>query len=369
MHLIPPVRLRYFRQKLLLWHERDNKRQMPWKGEKDVYKIWLSEIILQQTRVEQGKDYYLKFITQFPAIQQLAKAPLERVYKLWEGLGYYNRCKNLHHTAQTVAREMGGKFPGTYEGLLGLKGVGPYTAAAIASFAYNLPHAVVDGNVYRLLSRFFGIAEPTDSKQGQALFHALAQDCLHPQKAALYNQAIMDLGATVCKPDLPQCNVCPLRRKCVAYEQDLVSELPYRTKHIQKRDRWFVFFSLHHNNQMAVRKREDKDIWYHLHELPHYEAGSQKDWEQFINKEYKSWISSHYGTIHSGLSVSAAYRQPLTHQHIHAVFIQLNLKQPLPHLRKNWQWVNPAARSRLAFPKIINQFLISKEMMNKPADG
>ena len=365
MNPVPSAFSAYFRTKLLQWHERNNKRTMPWKGEKDVYKIWLSEIILQQTRVEQGTDYYLKFLTQFPTIQHLARAPLERVYKLWEGLGYYNRCKNLHHTAQVIVKEWGGIFPDSYDALLRLKGVGPYTAAAIASFAYNHPHAVLDGNVYRVLSRFFGITEPTDTKQGEQLFRNVADACLHPKRSALYNQAIMDFGATICKPNVPNCAECPLRRKCVAYTQNLITELPVRSKQKQRRDRWFVFFSLHHQNRMAIRIREGKDIWHHLHELPHYEAATQKEWDQFIKAEYHNWIASHFAPGYELLSISPVFTQPLTHQQIHAVFIRLTLKKPFLHIRKHWQWLGPAERNRLAFPKIINQFLLAHESQRR----
>ena len=165
---------KYFQQRLLKWHVEENNRVLPWKEEKDVYKIWLSEIILQQTRAEQGWKYYESFVAAYPTIKDLAKAPIEEVYKLWEGLGDYNRCRNLHATAQKIIDELDGKFPDSYEQILELKGVGPYTAAAIASFAYNLPHAVVDGNVYRVLARYCGIDTPSDSTEGKKLFNDLA---------------------------------------------------------------------------------------------------------------------------------------------------------------------------------------------------
>src|SRR5450432_3260301 len=194
-----------FTKKLLKWNLGSNTRTMPWKGEKDPYKIWLSEIILQQTRVEQGLGYYQKFIKAFPTVQQLAKAPQEKVFKLWEGLGYYTRCKNLIASALFISKDRKGKFPTDYESILGLKGVGPYTAAAIASFAYNLPHAVIDGNVFRVLSRYFGISTPIDSPDGKKLYALLANELLDKQEPGLYNQAIMDLGAVICKPQQPLC--------------------------------------------------------------------------------------------------------------------------------------------------------------------
>ena len=187
----------FFTQQLMLWDNQENNRKMPWKGEKDPYKIWLSEVILQQTRVEQGLDYYNKFIETFPTIGLLANAKDESVFKLWEGLGYYSRCRNLLFTARYIAFELGGQFPNNYDAILNLKGVGPYTAAAISSFAYEQPYAVVDGNVFRVIARYFGIEKPTDTNEGKELFAALANKLLDKTQPGKYNQAIMDFGATI----------------------------------------------------------------------------------------------------------------------------------------------------------------------------
>ena len=197
------INKRYFTKRLLAWNEKENRRAMPWKGEKDSYKIWLSEIILQQTRVEQGLNYYNRFVKAFPDIKKLATAPEQKIFKLWEGLGYYTRCKNLIATAKFIVKEREGKFPQTYPEILSLKGIGPYTAAAIASFAFDLPHAVVDGNVFRVLSRFFGINNATDSTTGKKLFTELAEELLDRNQPGVYNQAIMDFGAVVCKMCCP----------------------------------------------------------------------------------------------------------------------------------------------------------------------
>ena len=206
-----------FTQLLLKWNSSLNHRPMPWKGEKDPYKIWLSEIILQQTRVEQGWAYYEKFVSNFPTVHDLAKAADQRVYKLWEGLGYYNRCKNLLITARLISKQHKGKFPNTYEHLLSLKGIGPYTASAIASFAYNLPHAVVDGNVFRVLARFYGIATPIDTKPGIDLFNKIATENLSKKQAGVYNQSLMDFGATVCKPVAPNCASCIMQKNALLF--------------------------------------------------------------------------------------------------------------------------------------------------------
>src|SRR5688572_13533166 len=212
---------------LIRWNKHQNVRQMPWKGEKDPYKIWLSEIILQQTRVDQGLKYYEKFVSHFPNIRQLAAAKDEKIYKLWEGLGYYSRCRNLIVTARFISKNLNGKFPDTFEDILALKGVGHYTASAIASFAYNFPHAVVDGNVFRVLSRIFGIKKPTDSTEGKKLFSQLAFELLDKKQPGIYNQALMDFGAVICKP-YPLCSICVFKDQCFAFKNDLVNQLPIK---------------------------------------------------------------------------------------------------------------------------------------------
>src|SRR5262245_7782259 len=253
-----------FTKKLLTWNKSSNKRQMPWKGEKDPYKIWLSEIILQQTRVEQGLEYYKKFIAKFPTVHDLAKAPEQQVFKLWEGLGYYTRCKNLVATAKVISKEKGGKFPNTYEDIKSLKGIGPYTAAAIASFAFNLPYAVVDGNVFRVLARVFGISKATDSTKGKSFFNELATELLDTKQPGLYNQAIMDFGATVCKPALPLCTKCVMKNNCYAFLNDRVNELPVKEKKINIKKRWFYYLVMEYKNEIVVRQRTGKDIWQQL---------------------------------------------------------------------------------------------------------
>src|SRR5665213_573266 len=219
-----------FSKTLLLWNNEHNKRQMPWKGETSPYKIWISEIILQQTRVQQGMGYYNRFIQAFPDIKTLATASEKEVYKLWEGLGYYSRCKNLIASAKFIYHDLDGKFPETFEEILALKGIGNYTASAIASFAYNRPYAVLDGNVFRVLSRFFGIEIPINTTAGKKYYSELAQVLLDKKKPAEYNQAIMDFGAVICKPALPLCYECPLQKKCIAFLNEKVSVLPINEK-------------------------------------------------------------------------------------------------------------------------------------------
>ncbi|TAG08743.1 MAG: A/G-specific adenine glycosylase [Sphingobacteriia bacterium] len=269
-----------FSSSLIQWNEQHNRRKMPWKGEKDPYKIWLSEIILQQTRVEQGLAYYESFIAAYPTILQLAAAKDEIVFKLWEGLGYYSRCRNLLTTARYIAFELGGVFPAQYEDLLQLKGVGPYTAAAIASFAYGLPHAVVDGNVYRVIARYFGIDLATDTTAGKKYFNELAQQLLFIKDPGKYNQAIMDFGATVCKPAAPACSTCILNKSCTALANGTVNALPVKSKTIQRKKRYLYYFIFQQAGFTAISQRMQKDIWHSLHEFYLMESTKLLSWNK-----------------------------------------------------------------------------------------
>lgn len=351
---------KYFQQHLLNWHKTINTRQLPWKGEKDVYYIWLSEIILQQTRAGQGLKYYERFVKKYPTIQKLANAPLEEVYKLWEGLGYYNRCRNLHATAQKIVFELNGKFPDTYESILELKGVGPYTAAAISSFGFGLPYAVVDGNVFRVLSRFFGIDQPTDSTAGKKLFQQLAQDCLSIKEPSEYNQAIMDFGATVCKPDLPECGACVMKKKCVAFQTNSVADFPVKEKQVKQRDRWFLFYVLELNGKFAVQKRTAKDVWANLYEFPNAEYQTEKLWKQAVKKDSAEWLSEKgINQTYKVISAIKPVKQQLSHQTIYAnaVLIAINGKGKT---KNSWEWKTGKEIERLPFSKILNDFLKAK---------
>lgn len=348
-----------FTQLLMLWHKQENKRVMPWKGIKDPYKIWLSEIILQQTRVEQGWAYYEKFIQHFPSIQHLAKANDEQVFKLWEGLGYYNRCKNLLFTARQIVQEQNGVFPTTYEALLALKGIGPYTAAAIASFAFNLPYAVVDGNVFRVLARYFGESTPTDSTKGKQLFTQIAASVLDENEPGLFNQAIMDFGATVCKPALPQCGKCVLNKHCEAYGNAIVNKLPVKEKVLTKKTRWISYFLFYHNNHVLVNKRTGNDIWQNLFEFYAVENEEALIWTAPLVQE---WLNEQFAIKKASIQlITAPASQQLTHQKINGQFIKIELNN-VPLMLQKYQWQPVQQLSQLAFPKFINQFLEQKEI-------
>ncbi len=343
-----------FTKVLMDWHTSKNTRQMPWKGEKDPYKIWLSEIILQQTRVEQGWNYYNRFINAFPTITDLANAPDQGVFKLWEGLGYYARCRNLLHTARTVAKDYKGSFPKTYEEVIKLKGIGPYTAAAITSFAFGLPYAVVDGNVLRVLSRVFGIQDPIDGKTGKDRLTGLATELLDKKSPGLYNQAIMDFGAVICKPALPLCKTCPVKKICVAYKEDRVDKLPVKAQKMLRRKRWFYYFLVEKKGSFLVRQRTQKDIWQHLNEFFLVEAPNRQSPEKLMESEPILELFQDQRTIKA--SVSDEYKQLLTHQEIHGRFIHILLegKISLPH---GYKWVKSSDLKKMAFPKYILSYM------------
>ena len=242
-----------FSNTLIYWYLQ-NKRALPWRKSKHPYFIWLSEIMLQQTRVVQGLAYYLKFTEEFPTVFDLAKAEESTVLKMWQGLGYYSRARNLHFSAKYIANELNGEFPSTYKEIIKLKGVGDYTASAIASICFNEPTAVVDGNVYRVLSRYFGIATPINSSAGIKEFKALAQSLLNTKQPGTYNQALMDFGAMHCKPQNPLCDTCPFANSCVALEKKLTKELPVKEKKIKITKRYFNFLVIKTDDHNTILK-------------------------------------------------------------------------------------------------------------------
>lgn len=329
---------------------------MPWKGEKDPYKIWLSEIILQQTRVEQGLGYYERILKAFPNIKKLAKADDNQVFKLWEGLGYYSRCRNLLETARFIVDKKKGVFPTAYDEIRALKGVGDYTAAAIASFAYNLPYAVVDGNVFRVLARVFGIDLPIDSTEGKKKFTELANTLLDKKEPGLFNQAIMDFGAVLCKPVSPICGQCPFKKTCVAFAEGKVAQLPVKQKKIAIKNRWFYYFIPSFRGKVPVLTRTAKDIWQGLTEFPLLEVSSEQPLKALLKQAEKNGLLPKDG--YKLEMVSPLFRQTLSHQLIAGQFISVQLKKK-PALAAKWKWVDQNELTAEAFPQFINQYLRS----------
>ncbi len=349
-----PENHRLFTKTLLDWYD-PKARPLPWKGEDNPYFIWLSEIILQQTRVEQGRDYYIKFKEHYPTVHDLADAPEDELMKHWEGLGYYSRARNLHTAAKHISKELNGEFPDTYKDILALKGVGPYTAAAISSFAFNLPHAVVDGNVYRVLARYFGIDEPTDTTSGKKRFAQLADDLLNPKKPGIYNQAIMDFGATVCKPKAALCNTCPLRESCYAIANENVYDLPVKSKKLKKKTRHFHYLFLNKNEKVFIRKRVTNDIWRNLYETPLLETTPDGKLPEVLDIAF---IESKTG--YSGLRLvrcSKPFKQELTHRTIWARFYEVEVSDHFFLPENEGKEIERSEIRNFAFPKIIDCYL------------
>jgi A/G-specific adenine glycosylase len=338
-----------FRTLLVDWYG-THQRDLPWRQTIDPYPIWLSEIILQQTRIEQGLSYYHRFINTFPTVKELADAPLTEVLKCWQGLGYYSRARNLHETAKHIAFDLGGIFPETYQELLTLKGVGAYTAAAIASFAYKQVHAVVDGNVYRVLARVFLIDTPIHSTLGKKQFAELAENLIDPTCPDTYNQAIMDFGATQCTPGQPDCNRCPLAEICLAYKNDSVVTLPVRKTEAPKRERFFTYFVCRNASMTWLRERLNKDVWQHLWEFPLVETAENLPIESLLELPEAKALLGKSPVIHTPVQL----KHVLSHQLIHARFIPVDVTfDALP----GYTAFTPEQLSDLPVSRLIDRFL------------
>lgn len=339
----------FFSRNLIAWY-RLNKRDLPWRSTNDPYLIWLSEVILQQTQVSQGLPYYLAFTARFPDVRSLAQAEEDEVMKLWQGLGYYSRARNMHAAAKFISEELKGAFPSTFQGLRSLKGVGDYTAAAIASIAFGLPHAVVDGNVYRVLSRFFGVYTAIDTPAGRSEFAQLAHSQLNINEPSRHNQAVMELGALVCRPVAPACEECPLKQKCVAFKTGSVAALPVKQKKVKTRNRHFNYLVMADSSgKVHVEKREGRDIWQGLYQFRLLETENAVNPDQFLKrKEVYEECGDRFTVKH----VSEPYTHILTHQRLHARFYVIESRTSRPR-----GGVRPDELDRLAFPRLISRFL------------
>ena len=315
-----------FKNKLTYWYS-INKRDLPWRNTKNPYHIWLSEIILQQTQVKQGLPYYDAFIKQYPTVFDLANASEEEVLKLWQGLGYYSRARNLHTTAKYVAFELNGHFPNNYKDLLKLKGVGDYTASAIASIAFNEVAAVVDGNVYRVLSRYFGIKTPINSTDGIKEFKKLASNLIDKEQPAKFNQAIMEFGATQCKPKNPNCTVCPLNDSCIALQKDMIEFLPVKLKKTTVKTRFFNFLVCIDNNKNTfLEKRTSKGIWQNLYQFPLIESNKSLSSEEFHLLNTEDSVLNNLKFDYSLYNTEDKVHK-LSHQHLYTKFWIIETKE------------------------------------------
>jgi A/G-specific adenine glycosylase len=344
-------------QSLISWYQ-INKRELPWRSTRDPYRIWLSEVILQQTRVNQGMDYYFRFLERFPDVYSLAEASEEEVLKIWQGLGYYSRARNLHHAARSVVSEFDGKFPATYSGLLKLKGIGDYTAAAIASISFDEVVAVVDGNVARVLSRLFAMDEPVDTPAGKKILRQIAGELILAANPSTFNQAIMEFGALQCKPKNPDCASCPLRLECHAFDKQMISEYPKKQNRTIVQEVYYYYlvltFQINNIDQILLHRREYSGIWKNLYDFPLVESSNPIEVTQVLNSEISTGL---LGENFSGkMSISDEYIHQLSHRKIAARFIRIYLERkpgnigpflpvPIPEIGK------------YPVPRLIDQYL------------
>ena len=339
---------------LLSWFAREG-RDLPWRRTRDPYRIWLSEVILQQTRVAQGLEYYLRFTERFPDIAALAAAPEDEVLKLWQGLGYYSRARNLHAAARQVMSRFGGVFPATYGEVRALPGVGDYTAAAVCSIVYDAPCAVLDGNVYRVLARLFDIGIPIDTTAGKRTFAELAQLQLDTSRPGLYNQAIMDFGALQCTPAQPRCGDCPLAGRCLALAAGTVGVRPVKQGRAKVRDRWFNYLHVTCGDRTLLRRRGEGDIWQGLYEFPMIETDRAADFSELTDSEEFRTV---LGGVEWRLLRSVAMpKHQLSHQTLHAVFHRFEIFSPV-----DFPSVPTATLGDYAVPRLIDLYLIKYQI-------
>lgn len=339
---------------LVGWYEM-SKRELPWRETKDPYIIWISEIILQQTRVAQGLAYFVRFTKRFPDVASLAAAEEDEVLKYWQGLGYYSRARNLHAAAKCVMDQFGGIFPDTYKEVLSLKGIGEYTAAAIVSFAWNQPYPVVDGNVYRVLSRLFAVDTPVDTSKGKKEFAALAGKILDPDNAGTHNQAIMELGALTCLPQNPDCVACPLMDKCVAFASGNVRTYPVKRNKTKTRDRYFYFLHIMYKGKTWLNKRSGKDIWTGLYEFPLIEADHAMDFVELSETKAFQALLGRAGRL--GISqVLYNVKHTLSHQILFASFYQIEIEH-IPESLNRYLLVPCGDIGKYAVPRLIHIYL------------
>lgn len=343
-----------FQSEIVNWYLK-HKRTLPWRDTNDAYVIWLSEVILQQTRVEQGLPYFNRFLENYPTVVDFAGATESQILKLWQGLGYYSRGRNMLFTAIQIRDQYNGVFPTDYHTLIQLKGIGDYTAAAIASFSSNECKAVLDGNVFRVLSRYFGIAEPINSSAGKKEFLSLAQSLIEDQEASVYNQAIMEFGALQCKPKSPDCSICPLQSGCRALQENLVSVLPVKLNKLKKRTRYFNYFIACAEDQILVKKRNAGDIWQELYDFPLIETAQN---HLDVSEDFSEQLQKMFG---KSCQITALSQQKhlLTHQTIYVQFFGLDNYIINFNGETDIKWVTLQEFNELPHPKVIANFINS----------
>jgi A/G-specific adenine glycosylase len=347
---------------LLSWYA-SYQRYLPWRETKDPYRIWISEIILQQTRVSQGLDYYNRFVERFPDIESLAAAGEDSVLKIWQGLGYYSRARHLHETAKTICTNRDAQFPKTYDELIKLKGIGPYTAAAIASIAFNQAVPVVDGNVYRVLSRLYGIDLPVNSTDGMKMIRKLAGQLLDHSNPGLFNQAIMEFGAIHCTVNQPNCKECPLADRCIAHEKNMVTDLPVPKKTVKKRALYFNYIVPLSNTNTLLRRRSGKTIWEGLYEFPLLETNGRIEEHSLVKSDLYRSITGN--ATHRLVDVSEEFRHVLSHRTIFARFYLVNMSH-IPDLAgSDFLSIDIKELHKFAVPRLIEKYLLGNPIFLK----
>jgi len=352
---------RYFSKKIAQWYEQ-NKRELPWRETKDPYFIWLSEIILQQTRVNQGLPYYKKFVEIFPTVQSLANAPEQRVLRLWQGLGYYSRARNLHKCAKQVVAHYNGQFPSSFEELKKLPGIGDYTAAAIASIAFGEQVAVVDGNVYRVLSRVFGIDTPTNTPQGKKIFFELASKLIPKENPDLFNQGIMEFGALYCTPKNPLCEECIFKSSCIARKNNLQGVLPLKNRIKKIRKRYFYYYVIQKGKSFMMKKREEKDIWHGLYDFYLVEKKRSYNPIKILEEDALLKKLAVHDPPEGSIQVSDIYKHVLSHQIIFSRFIQITTSTKTVN-GSGLKLFSLKKISHLPKPVLISRFLTDHQLL------
>ncbi len=339
------------------WYQ-EHERDLPWRQTKDPYRIWVSEIILQQTRVAQGLDYYKRFIACFPDVKSLAEAEQQDVLKCWQGLGYYSRARNLHEAAKDIMSRYDGIFPEQYKDILTLKGIGEYTAAAIASFVWNRPYPVVDGNVYRVLGRLYAVTTPIDTGEGKKKYRELATLLMPPEHAGMHNQAVMEFGALQCVPQNPDCEQCPLSDNCLGYASGNPQQYPVKQNKTKIRDRYLNYFFIVYGSYTYLHRRTGKDIWEGLYEFPVIETAVSVELTEL--KDEKAFNSLFHETGEPALSVvTRDVKHVLSHQILHATFYRVEIHKENAALKKYLK-IPLAALDEYPYPRLIDSFLTEK---------
>jgi len=341
-----------FSDRILNWYAQ-HKRVLPWRETQNPYVIWLSEIILQQTRVEQGLPYFLRFLEAYPNVTKFAQAPESEILRYWQGLGYYSRARNMHKASQLILEKYGGEFPTAYQELLKLPGIGEYTAAAIASFSSNAPHAVLDGNVFRVLSRYLGVSEPINSSGAKKVFTRLADELLSRTHPADYNQGIMDFGSLICKPKNPLCADCVLAMDCYALQHKQVDALPVKIKSKKSRDRFFHYFIIENQGQVLMSQRAQGDVWANLYEFPLIETEQAVDLHALVDHPaYQAGFGQAIPEL-----IGDTVKQVLSHQNIFARFYRLSINPDKVGVKSNWNYYYSENLDKLAKHKLISSFM------------